>query len=161
MFGNRWLPNIAPSLLCFLPPPIHIPLPLTNAHMGQARACSLLTPMPTRCTNVTNTPRFPLPSSRDVGKQDATSLPKSPTALLTANDNPHLPRHCWKGLCTPRHNRRRPPPTTSPPKTSAYPTSQMTPTPNYHLIIQKECAHHVMDNNDPLRRHGGGTNKRE
>jgi len=46
MFGNHPLPNIAPSLLCWLPPPTHIPppllspLPFANARTGHARACS-------------------------------------------------------------------------------------------------------------------------
>jgi len=122
MFGNHPLPNIAPSFLSFLPPPTHIPppllswLPLANARMGQARACSslLVMSMSHHCTPsvpchhlpiipTSATSAFlPLPLSRDVGRW----IPTPPMPHATSSDKTAhrwLLHHCQQPLPMPCH----------------------------------------------------------
>ena len=125
MFGNHPLPNIAPSFLCFLPPPTHNPLPppallpLTNAHTGQARACSLLMPMPTHarplhCITGTHTTHHPSASPH---------VCPSPHQGMWANDMPH--------------HRSEPPPW--------LPTATL----NCHITNERACVCHITAANDP------------
>jgi hypothetical protein len=146
------LPNIAPSLLCLLPPPTNIPpLPLANARTGHASARSSLTPTPAHCTTSpthpsTSPPRVCPSPPRGMWANDTPRHrpnPPPPRSLPTANpnrhvtgerarvrhvtavNNPHPPPHHPKPARTPRHGRRRPPPlpTTRTPATSPPPTT--------------------------------------
>ena len=144
MFGNHPLPNIAPSLLCFLPPPTHIPppppspLPLANAHTSQARARSSLTPTPTRCTNVTPTLPHHHPSTAPAFAPPLAEGCGQTTCHVTAQ----IP-------CRVARRQRRPPTATSPLKRLAYATSQPPTTPNHHLTTSNRRVCHVMDDDDP------------
>ena len=121
MFGNHPLPNIAPSLLCFSPPPTHIPpplpspLPLANARTGQARARSSPNPV---CAP---------PLVEGCGR--TTRHVTTPAASRTATSDPQPPRHHRKRPRTPRHSRVQPQPTIPASENSTHATSRMTTTP--------------------------------
>ena len=143
--------NIAPSFLCFLPPPTHNPLPppsllpLANAHMSQARACSLLTPMPTHAH-----PLHYITSTHTTHHPSASPCVCSPlikgygqmTHHITNQNHRHV-ACCQQWLRT----------ATSPMKGPAYAISQPLMTPTCHLITQNQCIRHVMDDNDPHMLH--------
>ena len=150
MFGNHPLPNITLSFLCFLPPPTHIllllsPLPLTNAHMGQARACSSLQVASTPHHHAPSMPRpcichihFPAPPLIEgCGQTDSDNrpcpMPCHPTKPVTTVDDskwlllpwmtPKLPHHCYQWPWTTCHHLQQAPTATS--------LASMTP-PHYH-----------------------------
>ena len=122
MFGNHPLPNIAPSLLSFSPPPTYIPppppsqLPLANARTGQARACSSTTPTHAHCpaSPASNPPPTPPPR-----------LCPSPRRGMWPNDTP---RHC-----------------AHPPARRSLPTA----TPNRHVTAARARVRHVTAPDDP------------
>jgi hypothetical protein len=128
---------ISPSLLCFLPPPTHIPplppspLPLTNARMGQERAHSSLTPTPAHCTNATDAHPSTSPFV------NSPCVFPSPRRGMWANDMPchcrNPPPHRSLPMVTPNHM--------SPLKRPAYATSQDPYPPLYHLKLVHRPHH--------------------
>jgi hypothetical protein len=136
MFGNHPLPNIAPSFLCFLPPPTNnhppppSPLPLANARTGQARARSSLTPTPAHYRHIhRHPPAFAPPLLKGCGHT---------TRHVTAR----FPRHL-------AHCQRQPRTATSPVKGPAYATSQPLTTPTRHLTTQNRHVRHVTYDDNP------------
>ena len=152
MFGNRLLPNIAPSFLCFQPPPTHIPppppspLPLANARTGHVRARSSATaacapPLVEGCGQTTRhvTARVPLPR-RSLPMDRHVTAEGARIRHVTAANDPYPPPHHPKPARTPRHGRRRPIPATSAPKTSSYATSRMKSTGSSETSRERELG---------------------
>jgi len=119
MFGNHPLPNIAPSLLCFSPPPTHIPppppspLPLANACTGQARARSspnpvCAPPLVEGCGRTTRHVTTPATSPPPPRHSPPPATPNRHVGHVTATYDPNPPSQLPKTAHTPRHGRRRP-----------------------------------------------------